>query len=150
VTADRNSLTAAKTLSGLYVKFLRNSAGDASGIMLNVQDQNAILNRLLQIVCKQTVTVQTKRGSVADEVIADKNSIAAARFMIGLETKYQKFDQNNSSIVSLNEADERGIVQRLLQILSKRSVIVQTGNGPVEDQSIADKNATTSAHLLMA
>src|SRR5258708_28460421 len=73
VTGDKNSLTAAKSVGGLHVKFLKNHNDDTGVIMLNVQEQNAILDRLMQIVAKQTVTVQTKTGSVADEVIADKN-----------------------------------------------------------------------------
>jgi hypothetical protein len=182
VTADKNSLTAAKSLGGLYMKFLKSgtsgscashdagTAGlcasddgfkigesfarcgtlDTGGVMLSVMDQNAILNRLIQILAKQTVTVQTKNGPVVDEVIADRNSIAAAKFMIGLEKKYQKHDKDDADIVRLNERDRKAIVERLMQIISKRSVIVQTKNGPVEDHVIADKNAMTSANLLMA
>ena len=175
VTADKNSLTAAKSLGGLYVKFLKNRSGTAGlsashdgfrigksfarcetenagtvGVMLNVKDQNAILDRLMQILAKQTVTVQTKNGSVEDEVTADKNSIAAAKFMIGIQAKYLKHDNDDADIVRLNENDQKAIVERLMQILSKRSVIVQTKNGPVEDRVIADKNAITSANLLFA
>src|SRR5438046_1310679 len=64
VTADKNSLTAAKSLGGLHVKFLKNRNDDTGGVRLNVQDQNAILDRLMQILAKQTVTVHTKNGSV--------------------------------------------------------------------------------------
>ena len=148
VTADRNSLAAAKSLGGFYMKFLKHH-NDLDGVRLTVQDQNAILNRLIKILSKQTVMVPTKNGLVADEVTADKNSIAAAKFMIGLQAKYRKHEKEDADIVRLNEKDQKAIVERLMQILSKRSVIVQTKNGPVEDHVIADKNAITSANILM-
>lgn len=170
-TADKNSLIAAKSLGELHLKFLTDTAGlcasddgskigesfarcraenyaGTAGVMLNPKDQNAMLDRLIQILSKQTVTVQTKNGPVDDEVIADKNSIAAARFMIGLQTKYLKFEKGHADIVRLNDQDQKAIIERLMQIVSKRSVIVQTKDGPVEDHVIADKNAITSANLL--
>jgi hypothetical protein len=129
--------------------FARCEAADTGGVMLNVKDQNAILDRLMQILSKQTVTRQTKNGSVEDEVTADKNSIAAAKFMIGIQAKYLKHEKDDADIVRLNETDQNAIIERLMQILSKQSVIVQTKNGPVEDHVIADKNAIISANLMM-
>ena len=48
----------------------------------------------------------------------------------------------------LGENDKNAIVDRLMHIVTAESPIVQTKNGPVEDEVTADKNSLAAAKSL--
>lgn len=56
-----------------------------------------IVSRLMSIVCKRHITVTTRDGPHDDEVIADKNAIAASRVLAMMEARNQKGEHDNGA-----------------------------------------------------
>lgn len=75
---------------------------------LSEKFKEQIVTRLMNIVSKEEISVATKDGSRDDEVIADKNAIAAARVLAMLEAQNQKDEHHRDGIVGPRSKSKAG------------------------------------------
>jgi hypothetical protein len=78
-------------------RYLQRREGEEN--MLTEKVQSAVVDRLMRIISKTYVVVQSKNGPVEDEVTADKNAIAAAKLLVAIQAQWLKCQQQQSGLV---------------------------------------------------
>jgi len=136
-------------------------------------DQRSLVTRLIRLVQMTSIAVRAKAGPFDDEVAADKTAISAIRALVGMERAAREKtphpgprragtqtplpggpgrgdEEVGPRWILLTMSERRLIVARLMLIAHKQFVVVQTKDGPKQDELIAHKNAIAATRALTA